>query len=646
MKTPKTVALIALTSKGVQQARLLRQRLRTGDLYRPAHHGPAQHGWEHTFDGPLAEQVPGWFPRHEQLVFFLAAGAVTRLIAPCLVSKESDPGVLAIDEAGHFVIPILSGHRGGANAFARTVAGCLGATPVVTTASDVIGGLSLDVLEETFCWTAEPRKLLKDAAIALVNKEPVAILQEIGTRGTWLEEMDLPDNVTLVSDSDRLSAPSFTQVLCVTDRLEPEPSDSGRAILWFRPKSLVLGVGCERGLSPQGLEQGLDIFLRQVGYAEACIDTLASATVKADEPALLELARRKGWNSVFYAAEELAQVPGMATPSALVQKCVGTPGVAEPAALLAAGADHLLVEKQVIRVPECPRAMTFALARHAQFQVKSSDRGKVYFVGAGPGDAQLLTLKAFNLLRRAEVVIYAGSLIPETLLRHVPATAQIHNSAHLTLEEVLALTLQSVRGGRRVVRLQSGDTSIYSAIQEQMAMLEKENVDFEVVPGISSFQALAAALKSEFTLPEKVQTIILTRGEGNTPMPEKESLALLAQHEATLCIFLSARLAGKVEEQLLTAYPPDTPIAIAHRVSWPDEQIIVTRLDRLAEEMRRHDFQRTTLIAVGAAIGGRHLRSQLYDERHGHIFRKRARAENDPAPERHLGGPAPGPGPG
>ncbi len=632
MTKAHTVALIAVTRRGVEQASLLRQRLRMGDLYRPAHLGPVQHAWEHAYDGSLAEPVRSWFATHEQLVFFLAAGAVTRLIAPCLVSKESDPGVLAIDEAGQFVIPLLSGHRGGANAFARTVAGCLGATPVVTTASDVLGGLSLDLLEETFGWTAEPRALVKDAAMALVNKEPVAILQELGTRGAWLEEIELPANVTVITDPAQLAARSYTKVLWITDRTSQiDNPNLQSSILWFRPKSLVLGVGCERGIPLDGLERGLELFLRQQGYARACIDTLASVNVKADEPALIELAERQGWQTVFYTAEELAHVPGIVNPSAMVQKCVGTPGVAEPAALLAAGANQLLVEKLVVRVPGCGQAMTFALARHARFQYKSTSQGKVYFVGAGPGDPQLLTLKAHQILGRAEVVVYAGSLIPEAVLRHVPGTATLHNSAYLTLEQTIDLTLQAVRSGKRVVRLHSGDTSVYSAIQEQMALLEKEHVDFEVVPGISSFQALAAALKSELTLPEKVQTIILTRGEGNTPMPAKESLASLAQHQATLCIFLSALLVDKVEEQLLTAYPPDTPVAIAHRISWPDEQIVVTRLDQLAAEMHNHDFRRTTLIVVGEAVGGRHQRSHLYDESHGHLFRKRTRAKNDPA---------------
>jgi len=629
MRKLQNIALIAVTRKGIEKAHLLRKRLRIGDVYRPLLEGPEIARWEHAFDGPLSDQVPRWFAHYDQLVFFLAAGAVTRLIAPCLVSKETDPGVLAIDEATHFVIPILSGHRGGANAFARTVAGCLGAIPVVTTASDVLGGLSLDLLEDNFGWQAEPRELLKESAMALVNKEPVAIVQEIGAPGIWLRDMELPDNVTLLADPSQLISQNFAKILWVTDRIVQSPSNP--ATLWFRPKSLVLGVGCERGLTLEGLERGLSIFLEQHGYSLAGIDTLASVSVKADEPALLELAHKHGWQTAFYAPEELAQVTGIANPSEVVQQCVGTPGVAEPAALLAAGTDQLLVEKNILRVTDCSHAMTFALARHQRFQMSAKNKGKVYFVGAGPGDPQLLTLKAHHLLKTAETIIYAGSLIPERILLHAPATAQIYNSAFLTLEEVMSLTLKAVRAGKTVLRLQSGDTSIYSSIQEQIALLEKEKIDFEIVPGISSFQALAAVLKSEFTLPEKVQTIILTRGEDNTPMPEKESLAALAQHQATLCIFLSARLAQKVQEQLLSAYAPETPVAIAHRVSWPDQEIIVTRLERLADVMRERDFQRTTLIAVGEAIGGRHRRSQLYDENHGHLFRKRSRAHQSPA---------------
>ena len=222
------------------------------------------------------------------------------------------------------------------------------------------------------------------------------------------------------------------------------------------------------------------------------------------------------------------------------------------------------------------------------------------FVSAGPGDPELLTLKGRRSLSLADVVVYAGSLVPEEVLRHVPPTAALHNSAHLTLEEVIDRLTTAVRAGKRVVRLHSGDTSLYSAIHEQMTVLDAEGIGYEVIPGISSFQAAAATLQAELTLPEVVQTVILTRAEGQTPMPDREALADLARHRATLCIFLSARLAEQLQEQLLTAYPLETPTAILHRVSWPDEKIILTG----AEPPRRGGSQ-TQPDADDAHSGGR-----------------------------------------
>ena len=404
--------------------------------------------------------------------------------------------------------------------------------------------------------------------------------------------------------------------------------DAGR-VLWFRPRSLVLGVGCERGLPAEALEDGLNRFLAGHGFARLCIATLASVDVKADEEAIGEVARRHGWQTVFYPAGELAQVVEAPNPSEVVARCVGTPGVAEPAALLASGRARLLVEKQVVSSSLAPQRMTFALARSAAFEGPAA-QSTVLFVGAGPGDPDLVTLKAHRALGRADVVVYAGSLVPQEVLRHAPATAALHDSAPLTLEEVMAIVVPAARAGKRVVRLHSGDTSLYSAIQEQMTRLDEAGIAYEVVPGVSAFQAAAAVLKAEFTLPEVVQTVILTRAEGETPMPEGESLAELARHRATLCVFLSARLAERVQEQLLTAYPADTPAAIVYRVSWPDQKVILTELGRLAEEVRRHKLSRTTLIVVGEAVSRRRNRSRLYDAGHGHIFRGRGRDEASP----------------
>lgn len=634
MNPAPRIALIAVTQIGVERARQLRQRLNAGDLYRPARYGAAVVAWEHPYEAALSAHVAPLFAQYDQLVFFLATGAVTRLIAPCLDTKTTDPGVLAIDEAGRFVVPVLSGHQGGANAFARTVAGYLGATPVITTASDVIGGLSLDLLEDALGWVAEPADRLKAAAMALVNREPVAIIQEIGGSGSWLHTWELPPHVTWVRQVTQLPAKPFHFVLWVTDRIVSDLSGlEAERIVWFRPPSLALGVGCERGIAQAALEDGLCQFLHQAGYARASITTMASLDRKADEAAMIALAQQAGWETCFYGAETLAEVHGIASPSAVVAQCVGTPGVAEPAAMLAAQAQQLLVAKQVLKSALAPQRMTFALARLASAAEQPAETGKVIFIGAGPGDPELLTLKARRLLAQADVVIYAGSLIPEAVLQYAPATATLHNSAPLTLEQVQHIMLTAVQAGQRVVRLQSGDLSLYSAIQEQMALLDEAGVAYEAVPGISAFQAAAAALQSELTIPEVVQTIILTRGAGKTSMPDGESLAALAAHRASLCIFLSARLSKTVQEQLLTAYSPETPVAILYRVSWPDEQIIVTRLHDLHNAIRQHKLTRTTLILVGEAIGRRKNRSRLYHATHAHIFRRRGRSRARPAVE-------------
>jgi precorrin-4 C11-methyltransferase len=633
---PYSIAIVAVTRRGVEQARLLRRRLRSGVVHRPERYGPCEHGWEMPFRGSLSERVPELFQNYRQIVCFLAAGAVTRLIAPCLASKDSDPGVLAVDEAGRFVIPLLSGHKGGANVFARTVAGCLGAVPVVTTASDAIGGLSLDLLEDAFGWTAMPRDRLKPAARALVDGEPIAVLQEVGSPGTWLDEVELPSNVAVLRDARELGMRAFAYVLWITDRvIEDLEGVAEERVLWYRPRSLVLGIGCERGISPAALEDGLDRFLAQHRFCRDSIALLASVDLKADEPAITDLAIRFDWATRFYPADELATVQAAPNPSEVVARCVGTPGVAEPAALLASGSPLLLVDKNIVGSPLAPQRMTFSLARFQAISEKGTGSppicSKVVFVGAGPGDPDLLTLKGRRALSRADVVVYAGSLVPEEVLRHTSPTAALHNSAQLTLEEVMDRLIAAARAGQRVVRLHSGDTSLYSAIQEQMTLLDEAGIDYEIIPGVSSFQAAAAALKTELTLPEVAQTVILTRAEGQTPMPEGEALAELARSRATLCIFLSARLVEGVQEQLLTAYSPQTPAAILYRVSWPDEQIIVTELRHLAAEVRRHSLTRTTLILVGAAVGGRRNRSRLYDDKHGHLFRARGRDETHPS---------------
>ncbi|HEX4148197.1 MAG TPA: precorrin-4 C(11)-methyltransferase, partial [Pirellulales bacterium] len=453
-----------------------------------------------------------------------------------------------------------------------------------------------------------------------------------GHRGCWLGEQGLPGNMRVVRALADVPDDA-SRVVWISDRqLQEQGGLDPRRVLYYRPKSLIVGVGCERGISADALEDGLRGAMNRAELAWSSIGTIASLDVKADEQGMLSLAERHDWQTIFYTAAELSKVKGVRNPSAAVEACVGTPAVAEAAALLTARTESLLVEKQIIASPFAPQRMTLAIARDSRFEAPREQTGRVTFVSAGPGDPDLLTLKAHRLIGHADVVVYAGSLVSEEVVRQARPTARLYNSALMTLEETAEVMIAAARRGEQIVRLQSGDTSIYSAIQEQMTLLDAADVPYDVVPGVSSFQAAAAALRTELTLPEAVQTVILTRGAGRTPMPPAESMASLAAHRATLCIFLSALVIDEVQAELLTAYPPETPVAVLYRVSWPDENIITTTLANLSSTMRAARFTRTTLVLVGQAVGGRKNRSQLYDQAHGHLFRASQReAANPPA---------------
>lgn len=251
------------------------------------------------------------------------------------------------------------------------------------------------------------------------------------------------------------------------------------------------------------------------------------------------------------------------------------------------------------------------------FSVQSA----VYIVGAGPGDPDLLTVKAQKLLAVADVILFADSLVPEQILHLCRQDAEIIRTASKTLEEILALMIERVRSHKSVVRLHSGDPSLYSAVHEQMQLLAEANIPFEVIPGISAFQAAAAKLKVELTVPGLVQTIILTRISGRTEVPASEELASLAAHQASLCLYLSARHVEKAQAKLLEHYSPETPIAICFRLGWPDEKIIVVPLNQMANCTAQENLTRTTMYLISPALSTTAGRSRLYHPEHSHLFR-------------------------
>jgi precorrin-4/cobalt-precorrin-4 C11-methyltransferase len=246
----------------------------------------------------------------------------------------------------------------------------------------------------------------------------------------------------------------------------------------------------------------------------------------------------------------------------------------------------------------------------------------ISFVGAGPGNVDLITIKGRRLLEEADVVIYAGSLVSKEHLEFCKEEAEFHNSASMTLEEVVEVIERSEKDNLKVVRLHTGDPTIYGAIREQMDLLDAKGISYEVVPGVSSFTAACASIKKEFTLPDVSQTIILTRIEGRTPVPEEEDLESLAKHKASMAIFLSVQEIDRVVEKLVKGYGNDNvPVAIVYKATWEDEKIIFGTLKDIEEKVKKENINKMAQILVGNFIEGEYERSKLYDPSFTHKFR-------------------------
>lgn len=246
----------------------------------------------------------------------------------------------------------------------------------------------------------------------------------------------------------------------------------------------------------------------------------------------------------------------------------------------------------------------------------------VSFIGAGPGDPELLTIKGKKLIDSADIIIYAGSLVNPQVLADAKEGAVIYNSAGMNLEEVLAVMKEGEEKGLKVVRVHTGDPAVFGAHREQMDALERMGIAYEVIPGVSSFLAAAAVLKKEYTLPGVSQTVILTRMEGRTPMPEGEKLLDLARHQATMIIFLSVGMMEELAAVLRQAYREDTPVAVVYKATWEDQKIVRGTLLDIAEKVKATGIRKTALTVVGDFLGDEYELSKLYDKTFTHEFRK------------------------
>lgn len=251
------------------------------------------------------------------------------------------------------------------------------------------------------------------------------------------------------------------------------------------------------------------------------------------------------------------------------------------------------------------------------------DPQTVWFVGAGPGDRELITLKGYRLLQQAQVVIYAGSLINTALLDYCPPEAQRYDSAALHLEQIIDLMVQGVKAGKTVVRLQTGDVSLYGSVREQGEVLTQRGVRWQVVPGVSAFLGAAAELGVEYTVPEVSQSLVITRLEGRTPVPPLEQLESFASHQTSMAIYLSVQRIHRVAERLIAGgYPDSTPVAVIYKATWPESQTVRGTLADIGDRVREAGIRKTALILVGRFLGEEYHYSRLYAADFSHEYRK------------------------
>lgn len=565
---------------------------------------------------PLGEVGARWH-EYDAFIFISAMGICVRTIAPLLKDKHTDPAVVCMDTAGRNVIAVVSGHVGGGNQLATDVAGTVAAVPIITTRSDIEGMWQLDLLGKKFGWDMEREDI--NAEIALfVNRRPTALLLQVKDEGTrWLES-HLPEHVSVFYREEDIDGSLFELLIVVGYK---SLSSMGiKSVLYYIPKCLHLGMGLAHDADMESIGE-MHSCLVCNGFMPQAIKTIATIDVKKDEKVVGELIRR-GYDIDFFTADELNDMD-VPNPSQTVERHVGTASVSEAAVMLSAGSCRLLMEKQK------GTQWTLAVALDTAFD---RSKGHVEIVGAGPGDPELVSIRGRRFLEEADLILYAGSLVPRQLTECAKPGATVRNSAPMALEEQCSLMKDYTDRGLLVVRLHTGDPCIFGAIQEQMDFFDAHGISYHITPGISSFLAAAAELRSQFTIPERCQTIILTRGEGRTPMPEREKLHLLARSRSTMCIFLSAAIVDDVQEQLLQEYPADTPVAVCYHLTWKDQKIWRGKLSYLANIVKDNHLTLTTMIVVGEAVRGKlevrnenlEVRnvSRLYDRHFTHLFRK------------------------
>ena len=586
------IAIVAISKKGAELGRRLRLLLSDSYLYLPERWTPQVTTGERAFSSPVKGMVGDVFRQYHHLVLIMAVGIAVRLLADRLQDKHHDPGVVVVDDSGAFVISLLSGHEGGANKMAQKVAAALGALPIITTASDASGTISVDLLGKEFGWEIEDDTNVTRVSASVVNGEPVGVYQDAGERNWWPEERPLPDNVNIFNSIEALHQSNPRAALIITDRVLDEGKLAllPRYTVVYRPKSLVVGIGCNRGPTCSQIEEAVTAVFLMQGIATKSIRNIATINLKKDETGLLEFAQKYRLPIEYFDKEDLRQANFPSTPSSMALKYVGTPAVCESAAILSSGNPSLIVPKTSFA-----RTVTVAVA---PLTAQPEKKGKLFLVGIGPGSHEHMTLKAREAIEQSEVVVgyttYIKLIEPFVQQKKVISTGM---GAEVKRAQ-MAISL--AREGKKVAFVSSGDSGIYGMaglVGELLREQPDEMPDIEVVPGVTSLVAAAALLGSPITVDfatislsdylvtwQTISRRLKMAAEGDFVTILYNPRSRKRQHQLTEArgIFLEHRSSS-------------TPVGIVTNAYRENQEIIITTL----EEMLGHEIGMDTIIIVG-----------------------------------------------
>lgn len=632
----KPIAVLACTQRGAAIARRLTERLRGAQGFAPDSAAGLQ-----PLPLGLGTTLRNLYGSSRAIIVVGAVGVAVRLVAPLISGKATDPAVVAVDDAGRFAIPLLSGHRGGANALAEEIADLIGATAVVTTASEAFGLPAADLLGSGLGWTVSGEAGLRAVSAAFVNGDPVAFWQAAGQPLTEVDGWQEREAVRLVACDgpdalrEAIATCSASAAIAISDGFLPEKllADATERCALYRPRTLVAGVGCARGASAGEILALLAAGLNEAGLAAESLGALASIDRKQDEPGILEAAGRLGLRVHFFTAAELSAVEGVENPSQTVRGAVGTPSVAEAAALLAAGPGALLALPK-----RKSSSATVAIARRAAglpLEVAhpraGSGAGELLIVGLGPGDEAQITIAARHALRTADVIVGYRRYLD--LLRPWLG-AKVYLPSEITEEEERARTACRLAArGLRTALVSSGDAGVYGMATLAFAILEQGGWDGEhppvrVLPGVTAATAAAALLGAPLTS----DFAAISLSDLLTPWPVIEQrLQAAAQADFAIAIYNPRSRARQANferacEILRQARGDDTPVGIVLRAYRTGQEIRLTTLAQLSQE----EVDMTTIVLLGSG-NARLVRGRLVTPR-GYLAERRAAPSGGVAP--------------